>query len=271
MIRGNTEVYGIIGFPVSHSLSPVFQNSAFKYLGLDAVYVPFEVRPEELEGALRGLKSLNIKGINVTIPHKERSLELADWVSEEAKLIGATNTLKFTDRIEAYNTDWVGFKRSLEELTVLEGKKALLLGAGGSSRAVAYALKNSGVKTFIWNRTQSKAERLAEEFGLESVSSPEKVVAEVDIVVNTTSVGLKENDGELFDYSLIGENHTVVDIIYRDTPLVKRARKVGAKAVNGFPMLLYQGVESFKIWTGCEPSVKFLKKVLEPFGYPQTC
>jgi shikimate dehydrogenase len=267
-IKGDTKVYGIVGYPVEHSLSPVFQNRAFEYMGLRAVYVPFPVKAQELEVAIAGLRALGVEGINITIPHKEKALELMDEVSEDARLIGAVNTVSFSDRVVGYNTDWLGFKRSLEEVIEPSGKRALVLGAGGSSRAVVYALTRMGVNTVIWNRTPSKARKLAEEFGLELTDRPENVIGEVDIVVNTTSVGLFQDDTELFDYSLLRPEHTVVDIIYRDTPLVKRAKEMGATAINGFPMLLYQGIESFKIWTGCEPPVEPLKQVLRPFGYP---
>ncbi len=267
-IKGSTKLYGIIGYPVEHSLSPVFQNRAFEFMGIEAVYVPFPVKPEELEQAFWGLRALGVKGLNVTIPHKEKVMKFAEWVSEEAQKIGAVNTIKFSDRVEAYNTDWIGFKRCLKELIDPSGRRALVLGAGGSSRAVVFALRSMGIETFIWNRTPSKAQKLAEEFGLNRVKSPEDVIDHVDIVVNTTSVGLRDEDGELFDYSKLSPEHTVIDIIYKDTPLVKRAKGIGAKAINGFPMLLYQGVESFRIWTGCEPPVNPLKKTLEPFGYP---
>ncbi len=271
MIKGSTAVYGILGDPVEHSLSPVFQNLAFKHLGINAVYVAFHVGKDRLRDAISGLKALRVRGVNITIPHKEEVLNFADLLSLEVREIGAANTLKFSDAVEAYNTDWLGFKRSLEDITDPKGKKALLLGAGGSSRAVAYALRRLEVETFVWNRTRSKAERLAERFGLKVINRPEEVVGEVDIVINTTSVGLKDGDGEIFDYSLISARQVVLDIIYRDTPLIKRAKTVGAKAVNGFPMLLYQGVESFKIWTGCEPPVNLLKEALIPFGYPTEC
>jgi len=267
-VRGSTEIYGVIGFPVKHSLSPVFQNAAFSYLGIDAVYVPFEIAPEDLEEALKGLKKVGIKGLNVTVPHKEKVLSLADSLSEEVKEIGAANTLKFTlEGIEAYNTDWVGFLRAIEELRDPRGKRVLVLGAGGASRAVLYALKRVGARIYLWNRTKEKALRLSEEFEGEVVDSVEEVLDKVEVIVNTTSVGLKPEDKPLFDYSRIESSHIVVDLIYKETPLIKVAREKGCLYQNGFPMLVYQGAESFKIWTGCEAPVKIMKLALKDYGY----
>ncbi len=268
-ITGKAEVFGVIGYPVRHSLSPVFQNAAFSHLGIEAVYVPFEVRPEDLRDALEGLRRAGVKGLNVTIPHKEAVLDIADQVSEEVRDIGAANTLVFSEEgVKAYNTDWIGFLRAAEEITDLEGKEVLLLGAGGSARAVAYALKRKGCRVFLWNRTKAKAELLAERFGLEVVGSPEEVIGSVGIIVNTTSVGLSD-EGTIFDYSLIRQDQVVIDLIYRDTPLIKAARERGCSHQNGFPMLLHQGAESFRIWTGCEPPLKVMVRSLIPYGYPK--
>lgn len=268
-LTGSAEVYGVIGYPVRHSLSPVFQNAAFSHLGLNAVYVPFEIHPDHLREALSGLRLAGVKGLNVTVPHKEAVLELVDRLDPDAERIGAVNTLRFTEEgTEGYNTDWIGFLKALKELEDPEGKRVLVLGAGGASKAVVYALVKAGAEVFIWNRTPEKAKRLAETFGVQTVSSPEEGVREADIIVNTTSVGLKEEDPHLFDYSLLSEGQAVVDLIYRETPLIKSARERGCKTQNGFPMLVYQGAESFRIWTGCEPPLKVMKRSLIPYGYP---
>ena len=265
-VTGKTSIYGVIGFPIGHSLSPVFQNEAFSFMGIDAIYIPFEVKHADLSSALEGLRLSGVKGLNITIPFKEEVLTLADRVSEEAYEIGAVNTIKFSDEgMEVFNTDWIGFLRMAEEITELEGRNVLVLGAGGASRAVLYALKRAGANTLIWNRTKERAERLAEVFSAQVVDSPEEGVRRSTVIVNTTSVGLKEDDPPLFDYSLIEPYHTVIDIIYRDTPLLKSARERGAKAVNGLGMLLYQGAESFRIWTGCEAPLKVMRMAVEEF------
>jgi len=268
-LRGTTELFGVVGFPVKHSLSPVFQNAAFSHMGLDAVYVPFEIRPENLKDGIRGLMLAGVKGLNVTLPHKEAVLELADEKSQEVVEIGSANTLKLSEgRIEAYNTDWIGFLKAAREITDLKGKKVLLLGAGGASRAVLYALKKGGAQTFLWNRTREKGVRLAQEFGATVVDVLEDVLEEVQVVVNATSSGLREEDPPLFDYQKLREDHVVVDLIYRETPLIRVAKEKGCRFQTGLPMLLYQGAESFRIWTGCEPPLKVMRLSLKDYGYP---
>ena len=264
-IKGSTDLYGVIGNPVKHSLSPVFQNVGFSLLGIDAVYLPFEVPKEYFEETVKGLLLLeNLKGFNITIPFKEQILKFADWVSEDVSKIGSANTLKKTTsgKIELYNTDWVGFLKALSELTDPTGKRVLVLGAGGTAKAVVYALKKVHSEVYIWNRTPQKAKKLAETFGVNWFQNIDRV-EDVDIIVNTTSVGLKENDPPLFDYNRIQPHQVVYDVIYRETPLVRIARERGAKAANGLKMLLYQGVESFKIWTGKEPPVEEMWKALK--------
>ncbi|HID79314.1 MAG TPA: shikimate dehydrogenase [Aquificales bacterium] len=264
-INGKTELYGVIGNPVKHSLSPVFQNVGFKSLGINAVYLPLEVSKERFEESVRGLLSLeNLKGFNVTVPFKEGILKFGDLLSEDVKHIGSANTLKKTPegRIEFYNTDWVGFLNALKELTDPAGKKVLVLGAGGTSRAVIYALKRVNAEVFLWNRTLSKAEKLAQSFGVKIIKNLNNIGV-FEIIVNTTSVGLKEDDPPLFDYKKIQAHQVVYDVIYRQTPLVETALKKGAKAQNGLKMLLYQGVESFKIWTGKEPPIGTMWRALK--------
>lgn len=268
-LKGSAEIYGVVGYPVRHSLSPVFQNAAFRYLGLEAVYIPIEVSPEGLGDLINGLKLMeNFKGLNVTVPHKEAVLDLSDSLSEEVKKIGAANTLLFRDgSIEAYNTDWLGFLRSAELVTTLEGRKVLVLGAGGASRAVLYALNRAKAEVFLWNRTKEKALKLSRDFNTDVVDDVEDALAECEVVVNTTSVGLKEGDPPLFNYDLLRGEQVVIDIIYRETPLIKAAKGKGCKYVTGFPMLVYQGAESFRIWTGCEPPVKIMELSLKDYGY----
>ena len=267
MIDSRTEVYGVIGFPIKHSLSPVFQNALIKYAGLNAVYLAFEVKPEDLKKAIEGFKATGIRGINVTVPHKEIIIELLEEVDPIAEEIGAVNTVKFENgKAKGFNTDWIGFIRALKHLVPeLKEKKVLVLGAGGASKAVIYGLIREGAKVFLWNRTKEKALKLKEKFKLEVVDRPEDVLEKVEIIVNTTTVGLKENDPQIFDYGLIKKEHTVVDIIYKETKLIKRAKEVGAKHQDGLPMLLYQGIESFKIWNGCEVPYSVAEKAVKEY------
>ncbi|GAB6066110.1 shikimate dehydrogenase [Aquifex pyrophilus] len=255
MINSKTEVYGVIGYPVKHSLSPLFQNALLRWAGINGVYLAFEVEPERLKEAVEGFKAIKVKGINVTIPHKENIMNFLEEIDPVAEEIGAVNTVKFEEgKAKGFNTDWIGFIKALRMLIPeIRGRRVLVLGAGGASKAVIYGLIKDGAKVFLWNRTREKAKVLAEKFNIEAVERPEEVIKDVDVIVNTTSVGLKEDDPPLFDYSLINSSHVVVDIIYRETKLIKRAKEVGAKCQDGLPMLLWQGIEAFRIWNGCTP------------------
>ncbi|NPB05093.1 MAG: shikimate dehydrogenase, partial [Aquificae bacterium] len=263
-VDGGALLYAVVGNPIKHSLSPVFQNAAFERLGLNALYAPLELPVETFEETLRGLlKVSNFAGCNLTVPFKERVLALGDRLSEEVEKIGSANTLKKTPEgtVELYNTDWLGFLKHFSELTDPKGKKVLVLGAGGTARAVVYALKRAGARVWVWNRTPSKARKLASDFGVAVADRPDP--RGFDAVVNTTSVGMRPQDPPLFDYSLIEPGQVVYDVVYEKTPLVEEAKRRGARAENGLKMLLYQGVESFKIWTGLEPPVGELWKLLK--------
>ncbi len=276
MITGETEVYGIFGYPVKHSKSPVFQNSAFSYLNINAVYVPFEVKPEELEKAVEGLKALNIKGVNITIPHKEEVIKYVDELSEEVKFIKASNTIKNVNgKLYAYNTDAYGFITGLKLLEPnLTDKIALVIGAGGASRAVIYSLLKENIKKVILaNRNIARAENLrydfknlSKEFGekinIINIADIENNLTKADIVVNTTPVGLKDDDKPIFNYDKLEKRHIVVDIVYKKTPLLQVAEKKGCKWQDGYPMLIYQGAKSFEIWTGKEAPIDVMKKAL---------
>ena len=267
MIDSSTEVYGVIGYPIKHSLSPLFQNALLRWAGVNGVYLAFEVKPEELKQAIEGFKALNVKGINVTVPHKEGVMNFLEEIDPIAEEIGAVNTVKFENgRAKGFNTDWIGFIKALKMLVPeIRGKKVLVLGAGGASRAVIYGLIKEGASVLLWNRTRKKAEILADKFNLEVVNSPEDAVKDSEIIVNTTSVGLKDEDPPLFDYSLITPSHIVVDIIYMETKLIKRAKEVGAKYQNGLPMLLWQGIEAFRIWNGCMPPYNVALRAVKGF------
>lgn len=269
MITSQTELYGVIGYPIRHSLSPVFQNALLEYAGINGVYLAFEVKPEDLKKAVLGFKAIGVRGINVTIPHKEAIMEYLDEIDPVAQEIGAVNTVKFEEgKAIGYNTDWIGFLRALKMLLPsIEGKRVLLLGAGGTARAVIYALLYERAELFLWNRTKEKALELVKRFNdrLTAVNRPEEVIEKVSVIVNTTSVGLKEEDPEIFDYSLITKEHVVFDVIYRETKLIKRAKEVGAKYMDGLPMLLWQGIESFRIWNGCQAPYSVALRAVENY------
>ncbi len=263
-LNAETKIYGIIGYPVRHSLSPLFQNKAFEELDINAVYLPFEVHPDSLKSAIEGIRALNISGVNVTLPHKEKALDFVDELSEEVIKIGSLNTIKNDrNKLIGFNTDYIGFLESIKELTTLKNKKALVLGAGGTSKAIIYALLKEKANVFLWNRTKEKALSIRESFkNIEIMDSIESSIKEMDIIINTTSVGLKDDDKPIFNYDTIRENQVVFDVIYKETALIKKAKEKGAKTLNGLYMLLYQGAKSFEIWTGVKAPLEAMKKAL---------
>lgn len=243
---------GVCGWPVAHSRSPQMHNAALATLGLSTWrYQKLPLPPHLFEATVRALPNAGFRGVNVTIPHKEAALALADVATETAKAIGAANTLTFEPdgRIHADNTDATGFLTSLK--TSAYEQTALVLGAGGSARAVLYALKQAGVAELrVWNRTEAKADALAREFG--AVVSDEVA----DIVVNCTSVGLHDPAATFKDLPLsadeLGAGRTVVDLVYRHggTLLLNAAKANGAEVVDGLEILVAQGAASLERWTG---------------------
>ena len=274
MIHGTTQIYGVIGDPISHSLSPSLQNPAFAALGIDAVYVTFRVAPASLGDALRGLLALNVQGINVTVPHKSDVFQYLDAVTDTARKIGAVNTLRNdSGHWIGENTDATGFIRSLEPLGLsLSGSSVGMLGAGGAARGVAVGLLNAGVsRLFICNRNHERAIVLAEllqaSFGQQSVRavSLEQIEKEeLNLLVNTTTVG---SDGYSSPANLnrFDKLEAVADIIYRPsrTPLLLEAEKLGLPNLNGGGMLLYQGTAAFSFWTGRPAPEIIMRKALD--------
>lgn len=260
-----TKLYGIIGWPVTHSLSPLFQNDYIKDAGINAAYLPFAVEPEQLVVALNGLQALGVEGFNVTVPHKEQVLHMVD-ADADARHIGAVNTLRRSDAggWQATNTDWRGFRAVVEGLELdLKGKDVLLFGAGGTARAVLHALDTLQVgRLFICNRNSQRLATLMEhatntypELTCLPLSWEAAAVADTSassaLLINTTTVGLKE--GELFPFPLCGDG-AAIDAVYRpdgDTAFCQTAREAGRKAVDGLPMLIAQGAVAFAWWHGC--------------------
>jgi shikimate dehydrogenase len=242
---------GVCGWPVAHSRSPQMHSAALARLGLhDWRYQRLPVPPHLFTETVKALPQAGFRGINVTIPHKEQALALADSATETAKAIGAANTLTFEDgRIHAENTDATGFLSALN--TSAYGKAALVLGAGGSARAVVYALKQAGARSItIWNRTPERAEALADEFGARTGDEPG------EIVVNCTSVGLHDPSATFKALPINADDlrvgRTVVDLVYRNggTLLLNTAQANGAEVVGGLEILVAQGAASLERWTG---------------------
>ncbi|HMJ33035.1 MAG TPA: shikimate dehydrogenase [Baekduia sp.] len=252
---------GVLGWPVSHSRSPAMHNAAFAALGLrDWHYQRLPAPPEIFEETVRSLPASGFVGANVTIPHKEAALALADSATDAARAIGAANTLSFDadGAIAASNTDAPGLLAALPDAPA--GKVALVLGAGGSARAAAYALREAGAaRVLVWNRTPERACRLAEDLGVEAVIRP----LAADLLVNCTSVGL--SDGEFkqlpIDADALGTYATVADLVYRSggTGLVAEARRRGCTVVDGLEVLVRQGALSFQAWTGREAPIDAMR------------
>lgn len=277
MITGKTSVFGIIGDPVEHTLSPGMHNAAFKKLVLDNIYVPFHVKAEELESAMNGAYSLGIKGLNVTIPHKTEVIKYLDYLDIAAGLIGAVNTVEFGENgAVGHNTDGIGAVRAIEEVSTVKNKKIMILGAGGAARAISFQLLISGARSIvISNRTIEKASELKEDL-VETLEPEvkvtdlgvelEKELKDSDVLINTTPVGMYPNISQkpLVTSNMMHEDLIVNDIVYNPlkTGLLVEAEKVGAKTITGVKMLMYQGVESFKIWTGIEPPIDTFQKAL---------
>lgn len=265
-INGKTKVMGLLGYPVEHSLSPAMHNTAFEKLGLDCCYVTFSVKPEFLRDAVRSIRALNLAGVNVTVPHKEKVMPFLDEVDKEASFIGAVNTIvNDNGRLKGYNTDGRGFMKSLSEARIsVSRKKVLIVGAGGASRAIGYYLCQSASKLFLYDIDKKKAKKLISDLNKirGNVSFFSSQLEDIDIIINATPLGLKKNDPLPVDVNLLKSKHVVCDLIYKKTPLLEKASKKGCKTLNGLGMLLWQGVFAFELWTGRRPPVDAMRKAL---------
>ncbi len=285
-ITSKTQLVGLIGQPVGHSVSPAMHNAAFDALGLDWRYVPLPVEPGRVGDAVRGVRALGLRGINVTVPHKQAVLECLQDIpdatlTDAARTIGAVNTIRVEEdgSLLGDNTDARGFIADLREHSVeLAGRRALVIGAGGSARAVVYGLAEAGCAGIgVLNRTLSKAAELVETMQpsfrvvrIEAGTFPgqvEQSADDVDLVVNCTSLGMSPNleglpwvEGVSFRREQI-----VYDLVYnpRKTRLLQKAEADGARAINGLGMLVWQGALAFALWTGEEPPVEVMRRAVE--------
>lgn len=254
MIDAETEVYGIIGHPVSHSLSPIIQNLAFSHHKINAVYLAFDVT--DLASALAGIKGLGIKGISVTIPHKVAIIPFLDKLDELAEKISAVNTVVNKDGLLiGYNTDCLGAMLALKEKANISGKDYVILGAGGAARAVGFGLKKEGATITIMNRTYEKGEALANALGAKCL--PWDKIKEVAAygLINATPIGMWPKVEETPVLKKYLRNFKVVmDVVYHplETLLLHEAKELGLPTVDGLSMLIHQGVAQFKLWTGKE-------------------
>ncbi len=276
MISAKTKLCGIFGWPVEHSLSPDMHNAAFKELGLDMVYLAFNIAPEDLATGIKALRALNIAGVNITVPHKEKVIGLLDDLSPEARNIGAVNTIvNVHGRLIGDNTDGRGFIRSLAEESkeTLAGKKILLLGAGGAARAIGVSLLGQRVKSvFLYDVVQEKTLGLASDLAKIATSTKvEKiereqigqVLKDADILINATPVGMKEHDPCVVEPELLTKKLFIYDIVYnRQTALLKEAAHRKIKHANGLGMLINQGAIAFELWTGKKAPVAVMRQAI---------
>lgn len=283
IIDNKTKLYAVIGDPISHSLSPVFQNHFIKLRNINAVYIPLRITANNLKNSLELLKN-NFAGFNVTIPHKENIMQYLDKIDSLAVEYGAVNTVKIVDgKLIGYNTDGIGFTRSIENANInLGGKKVLLLGAGGAAKVIASEIIKLGGNLTIANRNIGRGTQLKNQLEKSYdvsingpigavLSSPNQIYfkggknqenrpsgseglnASFDIIINSTSVGMYPNVNDSpVNPNMLQNAELVYDVIYNpfETRLLKLGSKFGAKIINGLHMLIYQGLKSFEIWTG---------------------
>ena len=285
-INGKTKIIGIIGENIENSFSPLFHNQIILKHSLNFCYLPFQVAETDLGEAIQGIRALNIRGVNITFPYKEKVIEFSDELEESARRIGAVNTIVNNKGIlTGYNTDVIGFKKSLQDngKFVIKEKNAVILGAGGAARGVIYTLLEEGIEEIsIFNRTLGKAKKIKQDFSpffpqssinifsFEQDSIKDKI-REANLLVNATSIGMASqiDNTPLPDEKLFHHNLLVYDLIYHPvkTLFLKQAERAGTKIINGLPMLVYQGIESFYLWTGLKPEGKEALGMIEQSAY----
>lgn len=277
-ITGKTSRVGLLGWPVEHSLSPAMHNAAFAHLGLDWVYLPLPVNPGDVQAALKGLAALNFVGVNVTVPHKQAVIRYLDELSDAARITGAVNTIHLKEgKFWGYNTDAVGFLNSLIEANCHpKGLRIAVLGAGGAARAVVFALARAEAESVtVLNRTAERAafliDDLAEVFPDSRLSfsaltdeALSSLDGHVDLVVNTTSVGMSPNvEGNPWPSAVpTPPKVTFCDLVYNplETRFLAQARASGISTIDGLGMLVHQGAYAFELWTGHAPSIEIMRQ-----------
>lgn len=278
-ISSKTKVYSVIGHPVSQSFSPKIHNYLFEKYGIDAVYVSYDVDPDHVGEAINGIRHLGIMGTNVTIPHKIEVMKYLDEIDEKAKLFGAVNTIKNVDgKLYGYNTDGTGLTKSLKDASgeTMDGKKVLIIGAGGACRSIAIQLAIENAASIeIVNRSIEKAQSIVdtinEHFDTKAIATSkvitQKDIDDVDVLINTTPIGMGTDESPI-DTSLVPpKNMIIADAVYKphETAFIKWGFKHDLKIAYGIQMLINQGVHSFSIWTGVTPTLEDTQNILKIF------
>lgn len=265
IIDQKTELYGVLGYPICHSLSPTMHNAAFLASGKNAIYLAFEIR--DLEGCIRGIRALGIRGVSVTLPHKSAVIPLLDEVDGLAKRIGAVNTVvNDQGRLVGYNTDAKGALKALEEKIELPGRACLIIGAGGAARAIGFMLKDHGVHLTISNRSNGRGKELASALGCPFVPLKETKGVEADLLIQTTPVGMHPHEDQcIISRDVLKGGMVVMDVIYNplETNVLKMARARGCLAIDGLEMFIHQGAEQFRLWTGLNAPLCAMTRAVE--------
>jgi shikimate dehydrogenase len=255
-------LYGVVGYPVKHSLSPAMFEAAFWEYKMDDAYEKFEISPDDLGYFIKEMRDRPINGLSVTIPHKETIVSHLDSIDTHAKAIGAVNTVFNKDgKLRGYNTDWIGAKRAIDEVIDVKDKHVLILGAGGAAAAITYACIQAGAMVTILNRSVDKAEKLAERFSGLSGSIKAGDLRDIlqyraNLLVHTTSVGMGDDyKNSLVPVEFFRRGLAVFDIVYTpfENKLVRDAKRTGCRLIPGYKMLLYQGEKQFEVWFGKRP------------------
>lgn len=282
-LSGHTKPFAVIGHPIGHTLSPVMHNASMEALGFDGIYLALDVHPDELMGVLPAMAKMGFSGVNLTVPHKEIAFRGLERLDESARLLGAANTVQFTDDgMIGHNTDGYGFLMALEEAF---GKRAendavFVLGCGGAGRAVALMAAREGARSLVLadidagrlQRLEDEIRTVAPAVGITQAldeASRIGLCRECDLVVQASPVGMKREDPPLLPSAAFRAGQRVFDLIYMypETAVLSVAREAGAQIANGLGMLLHQGARAFEIWTGVKPSVPAMRRALEEAVY----
>lgn len=281
-ISGHTTPFAVLGHPIGHSLSPLMHNASIERLGLDAIYLAFDAPPDLLMEILPAMQKMGFKGVNLTVPLKEVAFNAIADLDDSAKMLGAVNTVEFTDNgeLKGHNTDGAGFIAALQESFSISpaGLKVFVLGTGGAGRAVAITAAKAGCKSVCLadldtERTQNVAREisaLVPDCKVEIAAGDSAAYArESDLVIQATPVGMKEDDPPLLQANAFKTGQYVYDLIYMypETGLMKEAASAGAQCANGLSMLLHQGAVAFKIWTSIDPDIEAMRRALESSVY----
>jgi shikimate dehydrogenase len=261
-LDAHTVLYGVLGSPVRHSLSPAIHNAAFEAMGVNGAYLAFETK--DLSSALAGAKALSFGGLSITLPYKSAVISLLDQLDPLAERIGAVNTIRIEgEKLVGYNTDGYGALKALEAVTGLSGKRCLLVGAGGAARAIGYVLSRRGVEIVVANRSEDKGKTLSDFLGGRFIPLAEADRIDAELLVQTTSVGMfPVTDQVPVSPNILRAGMVVMDVVYNPltTKLLRLAEERGCTTVTGLEMFLYQGAEQLRLWTGIEPPLEVMRE-----------